>query len=377
MAELIWKIGFDEASAEKAGRKAGQAQEKSSKKSGGGSAFAGGFFGSILGSILSSVKMLFDPINAIATLLVAALFPILKPFLILFLKVGLLLIGWLNKLLGTESSVKGVTGTNEETGKTEVGSLGKKIALWGGVIVGALAMIAAAFAGWPAILVAVLGIAVVAIGKHLIEFGMLLGAKLADGVWWISTKIFEFTVWLGDIFANGIIWLGDVLSSAWESLKKLLHGLWLGLGNILSIMWLGLRTIFSIAWDALKKLLSSSWDLLKGFGQWIWDSLKNVLSTSFNVLKGIGQWIKDKIKSMFSFFGGGSKSVNDAIITPNGDVIRTSPSDYLIATKNPGSLGGGGSSNVSVTINGGLITEDVARQIGKIIQRELNYGGGF
>lgn len=32
-------------------------------------------------------------------------------------------------------------------------------------------------------------------------------------------------------------------------------------------------------------------------------------------------------------------SVNDAIITPNGNVISTHPDDYLIATKTPGSLG--------------------------------------
>jgi acyl-[acyl carrier protein]--UDP-N-acetylglucosamine O-acyltransferase len=37
--------------------------------------------------------------------------------------------------------------------------------------------------------------------------------------------------------------------------------------------------------------------------------------------------------------------VEDAIITPRG-VVNTSPSDYIIATKNPASLGG-----MNVTIN--------------------------
>ena len=40
------------------------------------------------------------------------------------------------------------------------------------------------------------------------------------------------------------------------------------------------------------------------------------------------------------------KSVNDAIITPQGSVITTDPKDYLIATKTPGQFGGG---NVTVT----------------------------
>lgn len=34
-------------------------------------------------------------------------------------------------------------------------------------------------------------------------------------------------------------------------------------------------------------------------------------------------------------------NVNDAIISPNGNVITTHPDDYLIATKTPGALGGG------------------------------------
>lgn len=48
-------------------------------------------------------------------------------------------------------------------------------------------------------------------------------------------------------------------------------------------------------------------------------------------------------------------SVNDAIITPSGNVISTAPDDYLIATKTPETLGGAGNVNVqpkvSVVIN--------------------------
>ena len=54
------------------------------------------------------------------------------------------------------------------------------------------------------------------------------------------------------------------------------------------------------------------------------------------------------------------KSVNDAIITPQGDVITTDPKDYLIATKTPQQLGGG---NVSVTpiINCNVINNTSAK----------------
>lgn len=45
------------------------------------------------------------------------------------------------------------------------------------------------------------------------------------------------------------------------------------------------------------------------------------------------------------------KSVNDAIIAPNGNIITTDPKDYLIATKKPGELSGGGGGGVNVVIN--------------------------
>jgi hypothetical protein len=42
-------------------------------------------------------------------------------------------------------------------------------------------------------------------------------------------------------------------------------------------------------------------------------------------------------------------NVSDAIISPSGNVISTHPDDYLIATKTPETLGGGGSVNVNPT----------------------------
>lgn len=63
--------------------------------------------------------------------------------------------------------------------------------------------------------------------------------------------------------------------------------------------------------------------------------------------------------------------VNDAIISPKGDVITTHPDDYLIATKNPRSLTGGG--GVVVNINGGMyLDQNSARKIGDEIIRALD-----
>lgn len=49
-----------------------------------------------------------------------------------------------------------------------------------------------------------------------------------------------------------------------------------------------------------------------------------------------------------------TKKVNDAIITPSGQVIETHPDDYLIATKTPGGMGG----NITVNINNPTVRSD-------------------
>lgn len=70
-----------------------------------------------------------------------------------------------------------------------------------------------------------------------------------------------------------------------------------------------------------------------------------------------------------SLVGGlGFKSVGDAIIKPNGEIITTHPDDYIIATKNPGSMGGGG---VTLIVEGDLIGLD-ATDISRRLSDELN-----
>ena len=70
--------------------------------------------------------------------------------------------------------------------------------------------------------------------------------------------------------------------------------------------------------------------------------------------------------------GGRGKSVGDAIIRPNGDVIETDPADYLIATKNPSSLGG----STTININNPSVrqTSDIkliANEVSRALQRQM------
>ena len=69
---------------------------------------------------------------------------------------------------------------------------------------------------------------------------------------------------------------------------------------------------------------------------------------------GIGDFAKveDSAGSnafMSAFGGGGGMKINDGVITPDGEIISTSPADYLIATKDPGALAGNIGGNNSET----------------------------
>ena len=73
----------------------------------------------------------------------------------------------------------------------------------------------------------------------------------------------------------------------------------------------------------------------------------------------------------------GIQSVNDAIISPNGNIITTAPDDYLIATKTPGSLGNSNGTNITinVTVQGSVTTEkELASSISSLIFNQRSRG---
>lgn len=352
------------------GESKGSGGSSNQKKGGGGGAFAGGLVGSLLGSILGSVKQLFGPIQAMSSLLVAALFPILKPFLILFLKVGFMLFKLIRKMLGGErggaSSLSGRAGLSEEQ-VAEIRKTGERLGLSNkeidknissanelekkknkvigiigvvlGAIVGVVAAIAAGFVGIPVLIIAAI------IGALLGLVAIIFGREVAA----------DIITWMKEAF----IYLKEAVMSLPDNIKKL---------------WSKFITKIKEVWASAILTLKEAFSDIGSLPGKIWGLIKGLFVGTINVASTVWGWFK----GLFSFGGGSTGKVDDAIITPNGDVIRTNPNDYLIATKNPSALGGGsGSSNVNVTINGGLITEEVARDIGKVLMREINLGGGF
>lgn len=84
--------------------------------------------------------------------------------------------------------------------------------------------------------------------------------------------------------------------------------------------------------DGVVEKLKTLVDKIKDLPQKIWDFIKGLPSLIASALKSALNWGK-------SWFGGGSTTVEDAIIKPNGQVIKTNPNDTIIATQTPNAGG--------------------------------------
>jgi hypothetical protein len=113
---------------------------------------------------------------------------------------------------------------------------------------------------------------------------------------------------------------------------------------------------FIAGFNMVMDYLEGFFTIFESLGQWMHEYL---IDPIMNFVGGIG----NVIQAVGSIFGGASptttsttptESVNDGVMQ-NGNVISTSPEDYLIATKNPaglaGALGGGGGMDVSALVS--------------------------
>ena len=91
-------------------------------------------------------------------------------------------------------------------------------------------------------------------------------------------------------------------------------------------------------------------------------------STVGGTVDQLQEWSKSFWSSIFgeSATPFGTQSVNDAIISPKGDIISTHPDDYIIATKDPQSLAGSG--GVTINISGTFLSD---RQASKRMAAEI------
>ena len=101
-------------------------------------------------------------------------------------------------------------------------------------------------------------------------------------------------------------------------------------------------------------------------------------SPAFKAVSGLLGGAVSGISSAVNAVSGAAGSilkVNDAIITPGGQVIQTDVADYLFATKNPGAIGGaagGGAGAINIYIQGGnYLNQGGAQQIAEALATQI------
>ena len=197
-----------------------------------------------------------------------------------------------------------------------------------------------------------------------------------------TTKLQNAFGELGGSLKNAFMPLAEfvmpILSDMAEILGDVLVPVFNGIGSILKFIQIPLTFIFKGFFALLKPISKLIRFLTEGF----FKPLNNFNTFMQNgLIKPVNEFAElintrviapmksffDKIGQFASFFMPGAgittsaaagittetTSVQDAVISPDGGIISTSPEDYLIATKNPSALASGisGGGNMDVVVN--------------------------
>lgn len=321
----------------------------------GKAAAIGGFVGAIIGS-LKPIQEILEVIGGIMKIALVPILMLMKPFLILFLKLGLKLMKMFTGP-GLEAQKEALaSGRGLDSGDQVAGSAGEAVAglkerffSWlEGVFFGfnAASMFEAVFSAF---------LFLFASGFGNLFFGAL---EQLTGIWEMIIGLFTGDA---ELFIQGFTKFFTGIFNQMLGLAKIFVGFF---GMIGALLAEGIKRLI----DRLKILVT--------IGSWMFDALVTVLSSGLDVLRGIGDWIWNKITSFFGGGGGGggSTSVNDALITSSGDIVKFNPNDNIMAFQDPatlGKFGGGKGGDVYITVEGSVWSEG---DLAEVISKKLNEG---
>ena len=185
------------------------------------------------------------------------------------------------------------------------------------------------------------------IADAMIQIGEDLGQWLYDGVIVpVADAITSALMWVADGITAAILWAVNAIKNAFNFI--------VGLGK-----WI---------WDTIKAGLEFIGDL----GSKIWEWFKGILSSIGDGLKSI---VNGMIRILNKVPFVNVKQITDGVVSPGGQVVSVAPDDWLIATKDPKSLGGGGDTiNISVSGNS-FKNENDMRKMVDMISKELQRKG--
>jgi hypothetical protein len=229
----------------------------------------------------------------------------------------------------------------------------------GKLFVGIIKFVAPIAKGFFDIIGKSLGRVFAAVDNLMAPFKEIFGGESSEGLVKVLTFVGEY--------------LGRTISFAIGLIARLIDGVANTLGGIWKIVK-GIFTLdFGMIWDGIKQGLGGILEGIFAIPLAIYDTFVDLFDSLLGIFGSIGAKIKafimdlvpDWVKNILSVGGstevstGSVTAVNDAVISPSGDVISTSPKDFLIATQNPGELGGGKPEWVNELITAFKETKDV------------------
>jgi len=306
-------------------------------------ALTGGIIGGFVGAIVGSLKPIQELLKVIGGILQIFLVPVLillKPFLILFLKLGMALSKWLSKAARTVG--EGPASEFLDKFKTEEPEGEKLTGL-------------DAIRNWMLELLGVLG----DVGALLFNVGGAIGQFFFDKILWPLVE------W----FASKVAQLGEFLSNTWKQIKDVFTRIKNGIFNA---FWSVINFI-----QTIPSLFAKGLEFIADLGIKIWDTIKAGLSGIVNLGSRIVGFIMDKISSFFG--GGSSQSHQDVLITSSGQVHDFSPQDNIMAFKDFSTVanagGQSGGSNITINVEGFVGDEDtLADKIGRALSKSSKGG---
>ena len=224
------------------------------------------------------------------------------------------------------------------------------------------------------------------LGLKIIEFKNRLIERVKE----LKNNIVEKVKELKDKFIDKVRELKDRLVAKFDELKERFVNKIVELKNkfVSKIIELKDRLIASLTFlkegieeklepikEKIKEwvdIAKEKFDVLKDKLVAIKDKILDLPGLIWDKIKGLAQMIADKIKGILPGIFGGGDRVGDAIIKPNGQVIRTDPNDTLIATKNPEGIGGSKTFNFF-----GVTPQEMIDVIERELGTRLNNSGRF
>lgn len=133
-------------------------------------------------------------------------------------------------------------------------------------------------------------------------------------------------------------------------LSVVLYGAFVLVVEIINV----LVTILAVLLDGTDKVMTFFQNVAVGAITMLGDAftwLSEKIEGAISWLKNAYDWaVKafNKMRDVVGLGGGKSTKVDDAVISPSGDIVTTNPKDWLIATQNPAELTGGGGTTINI-----------------------------